>query len=114
MPAIVAGSKAPPDCRRIAGRWGGSWAETSCDGHGYSGSWTGIVYKDCNFDGTDNWDFLQGKIDPSTLVMTGTGISRDGCGTVSATATFNVNGTVTGSYSYSLFGGGTFEGVLVP
>jgi hypothetical protein len=99
----------PPNCNEIAGLWEGNWSETSCDGASYSGPWTGNVSNDCIFTGTDNWDFVSGTIDPSTMILTATGTSQDGCGFVNVTGTFTSN-SVSGSYTYSVSGGGTFSG----
>jgi len=96
-------------CSDLAGSWEGHWSETSCDGWSYSGSWTGELTSDCVFTGTDNWDFISGSIDPATKLLTATGVSRDGCGTITVTATFT-NESVSGRYFYSNSGGGSFTG----
>ncbi|MCP3867798.1 MAG: hypothetical protein GY703_06830 [Gammaproteobacteria bacterium] len=96
-------------CSGFAGDWNGSWLETSCDGVEYSGSWTGRVGGSCNFSGTDNWDFATGTIDPTTKILTATGVSSDGCGAVSLTGTLT-DMSATGDYSYSLGGSGSFTG----
>ncbi len=48
--------------------------EASCNGYVYSGSWTGRVFEDCTFNGTDNWDFVSGIINPATMILT-TGVA---------------------------------------
>jgi hypothetical protein len=96
-------------CSDIAGEWVGDWSETSCDNLKYSGSWSGTVLSDCTFTGTDNWDTVSGPIDPSTMELTATGISHDGCGVVNVKGNFTIN-SVSGNYTYSISGGGTFSG----
>lgn len=96
-------------CSDIAGEWEGNWSETSCDTLDYSGPWTGSVSNDCIFTGTDNWDFVSGTIDHTTMILAATGTSKDGCGSVNLTGTFTSN-SVSGSYTYSVSGGGTFSG----
>lgn len=99
-------------CSEISGDWKGNWSETSCDSNSYSGEWTGTIQSNCEFSGTDNWDFVSGTIDPSTMVLTASGVSKDGCGTVSVTGTFTAD-SVSGSYTYSAGGSGTFSGNTV-
>jgi hypothetical protein len=41
--------------------------------------------------------------------ITASGISKDGCGFINLTGTF-ISNSVSGSYSYSAGGGGTFSG----
>jgi hypothetical protein len=43
------------------------------------------------------------------MILTATGTSQDGCGFINVTGTFS-NNSVTGSYTYSVSGGGTFSG----
>ena len=100
----------PTSCIEIAGQWEGNWSETSCDTFDYSGPWTGTVSNGCIFIGTDNWDTISGTIDPSSMMLTATGISQDGCGSINVTGTFTSD-SVTGSYTYSVSGSGTFTGI---
>jgi outer membrane protein assembly factor BamB len=102
------GSEDSP-CSDIAGTWTGNWSETSCDGNTYSGSWSGTVSDNCSFSGTDSWDSVQGVIDPATMELTATGMSADGCGSISVTGAFS-DSSVSGSYNYSVSGSGTFSG----
>jgi len=95
-------------CDEISGSWSGSWSETSCDGETYSGSWAGEVTVDCIFKGTGTWK--SGTINPFTLVLESQGISEDGCGFFSLTGTFSNNNSLSGSYSYTEGGGGSFSG----
>ena len=99
----------PSSCIEIAGQWEGNWSETSCDTFDYSGPWTGTVSNGCIFIGTDNWDTISGTIDASSMMLTATGTSQDGCGSINVTGTFTSN-SVTGSYTYSVSGGGNFSG----
>jgi ribosomal protein L24E len=108
----LAANSNSPDCSDIAGDWDGNWSETSCDNASYSGTWSGTVSSDCSFTGTDNWDTVSGTIDPSTLMLTATGISKDGCGTISVSGTF-VSDSVSGGYTYSSGGNGTYSGNLL-
>ena len=66
---------------------------------------------DCRFTGTTYWNHISGTIDPNTLVLTATGTDYGGCGTISSTGTIAKN-SVSGSYTYSLGGGGTYSGNL--
>lgn len=102
-------------CWDTAGDRAGSWAEISCDGNGYTGTWTGCVTSDCRFIGTNDWDSVIGKINPSTKSLTATGTSPDGCGSITMTGTFTGDlVSVSGSYSYSRGGGGSFTGDFTP
>jgi hypothetical protein len=106
-------SAAQEECTDISGNWEGSWSEISCDGNSYSGLWTGYVTNDCRFYGTDNWDTVSGKIDPSNKVLTGDGISIDGCGLITMTGLF-AGDYLSGQYTYSEGGNGKFTGGLLP
>ena len=102
-------------CWDTAGDRAGSWSETSCSGYSYTGTWTGYVTSDCRFIGTNEWEFVSGKINPSTKVLTATGTSRDGCGSIAMTGTFTSDlVSVSGSYIYSKGGGGSFIGSMQP
>ncbi len=95
-------------CTQIAGTWEGGWSETSCNNVQYSGRWTGEVTSDCEFTGTDNWDHITGTIDRNTFVLSGTGVSMDGCGTITLTGAFTED-YVSGSYEYNAGGSGYFD-----
>jgi len=102
-------------CWDTAGNRVGSWTETSCDGNRYAGTWTGYVTNDCRFIGTNEWESVTGRINPSTKVLTATGTGRDGCGSISITGTFTSNlVSISGSYSYSTGGSGSFIGSIHP
>ena len=102
----------PLTCADIAGQWQGNWSETSCDTNHYADTWTGIVSSDCTFTGTDNWDAVSGTINPSNMALTATGISQDGCGSINVSGTFTSD-SVSGSYTYSVSGSGTFTGSII-
>jgi hypothetical protein len=107
----------PPElhCWDTAGDRAGSWSETSCDGHAYTGTWTGYVTSDCRFIGTNEWESVNGTINPSTNVLVATGESRSGCGTIKMTGTFTSDlVSVSGSYNYSNGGDGSFIGRIQP
>lgn len=110
LPAITRSPTSPPTCNQIAGDWSGSWSEISCDGARYSGSWTGQFMENCTFKGTDNWDHISGTINPATMIFTGRGTSREGCGTISMTGVISNNDTLSGNYSYNVGGDGSFKG----
>ena len=102
-------------CWDTAGDRIGSFTEISCDGHSYTGSWTGYVTNDCRFIGANEWESVTGKINPSTKALAATGKSRDGCGLIKITGTFtNDLVTVSGNYNYSKGGGGSFSGAIQP
>ena len=102
-------------CWDTAGNRVGSWTETSCDGNRYAGTWTGYVTKDCRFIGTNEWESVTGRINPSTKVLKATGTSRDGCGSITMTGTFTSNlVSISGSYNYSTGGSGSFIGSIQP
>lgn len=100
-------------CSDIAGIWNCSFSETSCDGRNYNGYGILWVRSDCSVEGTDNWDTISGTVNPSTKVLTVTGISRDGCGTINGSGIFTAD-SVSGNYSYSYGGGGSFTGNIQP
>jgi hypothetical protein len=101
-------SKQSTQCSDFAGNWSGTWSETYCDGLDYSGTWTGQVYSDCSFIGTPDGLTVTGTIDPSTGIFTGSGTSEV-CGSITLDGDF-IDDSVTGSYSYSSGGGGSFIG----
>ena len=102
-------TKQTTQCSEFAGKWSGSWSETYCDGLDYSGTWTAQVYSDCNVIGTSStWITVTGTVDPSTGIFTGTG-TDDNCGSITLDGDF-IEDSVTGSYSYSSGGGGSFIG----
>lgn len=102
-------------CWDTAGDRVGSWSETSCDGYGYTGTWTGYVTNDCRFIGTNEWESVTGKINPSTKVLTAIGTSRDGCGSITMTGTFTSDlVSLSGSYNYRKGGSGSFIGSIQP
>ena len=102
-------------CWDTAGDRSGLYSETSCDGYDYTGSWTGFVTSDCRFIGTNEWESVSGKINPSTKVFTATGKSCDGCGLIKMTGIFTSDlVSVTGNYNYSKGGGGSFSGTMQP
>jgi len=102
-------------CWDTAGNRIGSWSEISCDGYSYSGTWTGYVSSDCRFFGTNEWESVTGTIDPSTKFFTGTGTFRDKCGSIKMSGTFTTDFvSVSGSYSYSKGGSGSFSGHIQP
>jgi hypothetical protein len=107
----------PPElhCWDTAGNRAGSWSETSCDGLGYAGTWTGYVTSDCHFIGTNEWESVSGTINPSTKALEATGKSRNDCGTIKMTGTFTSDlVSVSGSYNYSNGGAGSFIGRIQP
>ncbi len=110
--AISEASKECPNnlCYKIAGSWSGSWSEVSCDGEPYSGSWVGKVTYNCILKGTGIWDYKRGTINPFTMVLKSSGVSQDGCGFFSLTGVFPSNNSLSGNYSYSEGGGGSFTG----
>lgn len=106
-----ASKECPKDlCADISGSWSGSWSEISCDDESYSGSWTAEVTVDCTLKGSGIWAYKRGTINPFTLVLKSGGISEDGCGFFSLTGAFRNNDSLSGSYSYSDGGGGSFSG----
>ena len=107
----------PPElhCWDTAGNRAGSWSEISCDGHDFTGTWTGYVTSDCRFIGTNEWESVSGTINPSTNVLAATGKSRNGCGTIKMTGVFTSDlVSVSGSYNYSNGGDGSFIGRFQP
>ncbi len=102
-------------CWDIAGKQAGSWAETACDGHSYTGTWTGYVTNDCRFIGYGDWESVNGRLNPLTKSIGGVGTIRDECGPITMTGTFTSDSvSVIGSYKYSKGGGGTFTGGIQP
>ena len=102
-------------CWDTAGIRSGSWAEISCDGNSYSGTWTGNVTSDCRFVGTKEWESVTGEINPSTKILTAYGSSLDGCGIIKMTGIFSSDlVSVSGQYLYSEGGGGSFSGTICP
>ena len=102
-------------CWDTAGNRIGSWTETSCDGNNYSGTWTGYVTNDCRFIGTNDWDSVIGTIDATTKILTATGISCTGCGSITINGTFTSDLiSVSGNYNYSKGGVGSFSGTIQP
>ena len=100
-------------CWDTAGNRAGFWSETSCDGYGYSGTWSGYVTSDCRFFGTNEWASVAGEINPSTKNLTATGTSQKGCGSITMTGTFTSDfESISGSYNYSKGGGGFFNGCI--
>jgi hypothetical protein len=104
-------TKITTQCSDFAGKWSGSWSETNCDGINYSGTWAAEVYSDCSVIGTSiTWITVTGTIDPSTGIFTGTGTSES-CGAITFDGDF-IDDFVSGVYSYSSGGGGSFTGSL--
>ena len=102
-------------CWDTAGNRIGEWSEISCDGNNYSGAWTGYVTSDCRFIGTNDWDSVIGAIDPSTKILTASGISHNGCGSITINGTFTSDLiSVTGNYNYNKGGTGSFFGTIQP
>ena len=102
-------------CWDTAGERIGSWSEISCDGISYTGTWTGYVTNDCRFIGTNEWESVTGTINMSSKVLSASGISRDGCGSVTIKGTFTGDlESVSGRYDYSKGGGGSFFGNIRP
>jgi hypothetical protein len=102
-------------CWDTAGNQAGSWSETSCDGNGYTGTWTGYVTNDCRFIGSGKWGSVTGTINPSTNVLTASGTIREGCGSIKMIGTLTSDSvTISGSYKYSKGGGGSFTGCIQP
>ena len=98
-------------CWDTAGNRNGSWAEISCDGNSYSGTWTAYITNDCRFFGTNEWESVSGTINPSTKVLTATGMSHGRCGSIEMTGSFTTDlVSVSGSYKYSKGGSGSFKG----
>ncbi len=102
-------------CWDTAGNRMGTWSEISCDGNSYSGTWTGYVTNDCRFFGANGWESVSGTIDPSTKVLTATGMSQGMCGSIEMKGIFTTDlVSVSGSYNYSKGGGGSFKGKIQP
>ena len=102
-------------CWDTAGNQADTWSETSCDGNGYTGTWTGYVTNDCRFIGTSEWGSVTGTINPSTNVLTATGTIRDECGYITMTGTFTRDSvSISGTYNYSKGGDGSFIGSIQP
>ena len=102
-------------CWDTAGQRTGIWSEISCDGSGGSGTWTGYVTNDCRFLGTEQWKSVAGKIEPVTKVVQATGSSPNGCGIITITGNFTGDlVSVSGNYTYSEGGGGSFTGSVPP
>ena len=102
-------------CWDTAGKRVGSWSEKSCDGHRQSGTWTGYVTDDCRFLGTNQWESVTGKIDPKTKLLSASGNSPNGCGSIAITGYFTSDlVSVSGTYNYSNGGGGSFTGRIPP
>ena len=102
-------------CWDTAGNRIGSWSEISCDGNSYSGTWIGYVTSDCRFFGAKDWESVIGTINPSTKVLTATGMSCRECGSIEITGTFTPDLiSVSGNYSYRKGGGGSFKGNIQP
>jgi hypothetical protein len=102
-------------CWDTAGNRIGSWVEISCDGISYSGAWTGDVTSDCRFVGKNVWESVTGEINPSSKILTASGISPDGCGMINMTGLFSSDlVSVSGTYVYSEGGGGSFSGTIHP
>jgi hypothetical protein len=102
-------------CWDSAGNQAGTWSETSCDGNGYSGTWTGYVTNDCRFIGTNEWRSVSGTINPATNVFSAVGTIRDDCGHITMTGTFSRDFvSISGTYNYSDGGGGSFSGSIQP
>ena len=97
------------DCTDLSGSWCGSWSETSCDGESYSGDWVGQLDSDCSFIGSGAWETVSGSIDPSTGILTASGESVVGCGQITLDGQINGN-AISGQYTYSVSGSGTFTG----
>lgn len=94
-------------CWDTAGNRIGVWSETSCDGNNYSGTWTGYV--------TNDWDSVIGTIDPSIKILTATGTSLNGCGSITINGTFTSDLiSVSGNYDFSKGGSGLFSGTSNP
>ncbi len=72
-----------------------------------------MIAEDGTFSGTDLWDLVLGKANPVSRELIASGISRDGCGRVTSTGTFE-NDTITGQFRYSHGGEGTFFGKKKP
>ena len=102
-------------CWDTAGDRVGSWSETSCDGYRNSGTWTGYVTSDCRFIGTNQWESVTGKIEFVTKVLTAAGTSPNGCGAMTVTGLLSSDlVSVSGNYTYSKGGGGSFTGGVPP
>ena len=102
-------------CWDTAGERSGTWAEISCDGFKSTGTWSGYITNDCRFIGTHQWEHIAGQIDPSTKILSATGTSHDGCGSIAMTGTFSFDLlSVSGCFKYSRGGGGTFMGNIAP
>ena len=102
-------------CWDTAGQRTGTWTEISCDGYGNSGTWTGYVTNDCRLLGTEQWKSVAGQIDPKTKLLTASGNSPNGCGIIIVTGYFSGDlVSVSGNYSYSKGGGGSFTGSVLP
>ena len=106
---VVSAISAAQDCSDIAGDWLGTWSETDCFGDTDSGGWSGQVTSSCNFSGGGGFDTINGTIDPLTGILTASANSAFGCGVINLTATF-AGDFASGTYTYSVGGGGQFSG----
>lgn len=99
-------------CLDIEGEWQGSYNDVPyCDGYRYSGSWRGTVSANCDFRAVeDEGTVVLGSVNRSTRIVNAFG-QDDECGRVTVTGTFASN-TVSGTYSFEGYGGGTFSGSL--
>jgi Leucine-rich repeat (LRR) protein len=56
---------------------------------------------------------VNGRINPSTKALSASGISADGCGSITLNGVFSTN-SLSGNYSYSKGGNGSFIGSIQP
>ncbi len=104
---VTPGSNPVTACADIAGEWRGPYSETYCDGQTYKGIWTATITAACHitaFGEAGEW--YQGFIKNHKLRVVQNDYS---CGTSTINATVNPGG-ISGSYTYSKGGQGTFSG----
>lgn len=93
-------------CSAYAGNWSGTYSETFCDGFSYSGGWTANVTATCSITAFSEGIWYEGTITGN--ILNASGFDPE-CGTVSVTGTFTGDG-MSGTYTYSLGGSGSFTG----
>lgn len=98
-------------CTNIAGTWSVNWSEIYCNGINYSGNDIVVVENDCSLKGSGAYGVvLVCKLMFSNNTFTATCPDPDGrCGIVTATGITSGN-QVSGTYTYSFGGSGTFNG----
>lgn len=96
------------NCSHLAGVWRGTYQEIYCDGFPDAGTWDGTITNDCSMTAqSDAGIWFNGTITGNTLNATGTDSS---CGTLTINGTIQGDNFMSGTYTYSLGGNGTFDG----